>query len=146
MTTCCGAIPAEIPEAMMHFLPVSNLPPFFENFLTLWKSFPTLPFPCKMYMFYILLIWNFFLNCLPSVSPFFDTLWLQQSPINHCSTSLECRPFHLNAALESIFPIQTFGTSRPLPSQRLSRLKQSPKPKSIRLHKTPLWQGNKASA
>ena len=36
--------------------------------------------------------------------------------------------------LESIFPIQTVGTSRPLPSQRLSQLKKSPKPKSIRLH------------
>src|SRR6218665_48442 len=36
--------------------------------------------------------------------------------------------------LESIFPIQTVGTSRPLPSQRLSQLKKSPKPKSIRQH------------
>src|SRR6218665_1034541 len=42
--------------------------------------------------------------------------------------------------LESIFLIQTVGTSRPFPSQRLSHLKQSPKPKSIRLHKTSLYR------
>src|SRR6218665_1592011 len=40
----------------------------------------------------------------------------------------------------SIFLIQTVGTSRPLPSQRLSHLKQSSKPKSIRLHKTSLYR------
>src|SRR6218665_1061704 len=32
------------------------------------------------------------------------------------------------------------GTSRPLPSQRLSHLKQSSKPKSICLHKTSLYR------
>src|SRR6218665_1617018 len=66
-------------------------------------------------------------------------------------------PLKLPSNLESIFPIQTVGTSRPLPSQRLSHLKQSPKPKSIRLHKIPLyrnttyltiqqtWHGNRSS-
>src|SRR6218665_1625217 len=49
-------------------------------------------------------------------------------------------PLKLPSNLESIFPIQTVGASRPLPSQRLSHLKQSPKPKSIRLHKTPLYR------
>src|SRR6218665_324103 len=49
-------------------------------------------------------------------------------------------PLKLPSNLESIFLIQTVGTSRPLPSQRLSHLKQSPKPKSTRLHKTPLYR------
>src|SRR6218665_201977 len=49
-------------------------------------------------------------------------------------------PLKLPSNLESIFPIQTVGTSRPLPSQRLSHLKQSSKPISIRLHKTPLYR------
>src|SRR6218665_2753608 len=47
-------------------------------------------------------------------------------------------PLKLPFNLQSIFPIQTFGTSRPLPCQRLSHLKQSPKPKPIRIHKTSL--------
>src|SRR6218665_1475130 len=42
-------------------------------------------------------------------------------------------PLKLPSNLESIFLIQTVGTRRPLPSQRLSHLKQSPKPKSQRL-------------
>src|SRR6218665_3115690 len=49
-------------------------------------------------------------------------------------------PLKLPSNLESIFLIQTVGTSRPFPSQRLSHLKQSPKPKSIRLHKTSLYR------
>src|SRR6218665_3259022 len=49
-------------------------------------------------------------------------------------------PFKLPSNFESIFLIQTIGTSRPFPSQRLSHLKQSPKPKSIRLHKTSLFR------
>src|SRR6218665_3424646 len=49
-------------------------------------------------------------------------------------------PLKLPSNLESIFLIQTVGTSRPLPSQRLSHLKQSPKPKSICLHKTSLYR------
>src|SRR6218665_466783 len=49
-------------------------------------------------------------------------------------------PLKLPSNLESIFLIQTVGTSRPLPSQRLSHLKQSPKPKSNRLHKTSLYR------
>src|SRR6218665_2385279 len=47
-------------------------------------------------------------------------------------------PLKLPSNLEPIFLIETVGTSRPLPSQRLSPLKQSSKPKSIRLHKTSL--------
>src|SRR6218665_2084764 len=49
-------------------------------------------------------------------------------------------PLKLPSILEPIFLTQTVGTSRPLPSQRLSDLKQSPKPKSIRLHKTSLYR------
>src|SRR6218665_1796101 len=49
-------------------------------------------------------------------------------------------PLKLPSNLESIFLIETVGTSRPLPSQRLSHLKQSSKPKSIRLHKTSLYR------
>src|SRR6218665_3155776 len=49
-------------------------------------------------------------------------------------------PLKLPSNLESIFSIQTTGTNRPLPSQRLSHLKQSPKPKSIRLHKPSLYR------
>src|SRR6218665_382881 len=49
-------------------------------------------------------------------------------------------PLKLPSNLESIFLIQTVETSRPLPSQRLFHLKQSPKPKSIRLYKTSLYR------
>src|SRR6218665_954945 len=56
------------------------------------------------------------------------------------SLDKEGTPLKLPSNLESVFPIQTVATTRPLPSQRLSHPKQSPKPKSTRLHNTPLYR------